>query len=98
MTSDKYKYLGFVVSWKGDNMANIREVKGKAFGVIRKILCKLQSLNLQQYYFECSLIFMNVMLRGTILYGADMYYGLKETELRQLERLEEYLTIQKGVP
>ena len=29
------------------------------------------------------------MLRGTILYGADMYYGLKETELRQLERIEE---------
>ena len=89
LKTDQYKYLGFVISCKGDNMANIREVKGKALGVIRKILNKLQSLNLQQYYFECSLIFMNVMLRGTILYGADMYYGLKETELRQLERIEE---------
>ena len=29
------------------------------------------------------------MLRGTILYAADMYYGLKESELRQIERIEE---------
>ena len=32
---------------------------------------------------------MNVMLRGSILYAADMYYALKETELRQIERIEE---------
>merc|ERR1712208_232329 len=29
------------------------------------------------------------MLRGSILYAADMYYALKETELRQIERIEE---------
>ena len=32
---------------------------------------------------------MNAMLRGSILYAADMYYELKETELRQIERIEE---------
>merc|ERR1712115_100314 len=32
---------------------------------------------------------MNVMLRGSILYASDMYYALKETELRQIERIEE---------
>ena len=89
MKTEQYKYLGFVISCKGDNMANIRTMKGKAIGVTRKILSKLQSLNLKHYYFECSKIFMNVMLRATILYAADMYYGLKESELRQLERLEE---------
>ena len=89
MKTDQYKYLGFVISSKGDNMANIKVMKGKAIGVTRKILSKLQSLNLRQYYFECSLILMNVMLRGTILYAADMYYGLKESELRQIERIDE---------
>jgi hypothetical protein len=29
------------------------------------------------------------MLRPSILYAADMYYNLKESELRQLERIEE---------
>ena len=32
---------------------------------------------------------MNSMLRPSILYAAEMYYNLKETELRQLERIEE---------
>ena len=32
---------------------------------------------------------MNAILRPTILYAADMYYNLKENELRQLERIEE---------
>ena len=32
---------------------------------------------------------MNVMLRGTILYACEMYYNLKETELRKLEQIEE---------
>ena len=29
------------------------------------------------------------MLRPSILYSCEAYYGLKETELRQLERIEE---------
>ena len=32
---------------------------------------------------------MNVILRGSILYAVDMYYNLKEYELRQIERKEE---------
>ena len=32
---------------------------------------------------------MNVMVRGSILYACEMYYDLKESELRQIERIEE---------
>jgi hypothetical protein len=70
-------------------MANIRQVQNKYNGVIRKIINKLISLNLRQYYFECALLLMNVMLRSSILYAADMNYNLKESELRQIERIEE---------
>ena len=43
------------------------------------------------------------MLRGTILYACDMYYNLKETDLRQIERIEEeflrkILKTTKGCP
>ena len=89
LKTDEYKYLGFVISSTGSNMANIKEMKKKSIGVIRKIISKLQGLNLNQYFFECAVILMNVMLRGTILYAADIYYGLKENEYRQLERIEE---------
>ena len=49
----------------------------------------MTSLNLSEYYFECGIILMNSILRGSILYASDMYYNLKETELRQIERIEE---------
>ena len=85
----KQKYLGFVISNQGNNLANIQEVKNKSIGIIKKILEKLNNLNLKKYYFECGLIFMNVVLRGTILYAAETYYNLTEKELRILERIEE---------
>ena len=87
--TEKHKYLGFMISNTGDNMANITEMKNKSIGIIRKIFNKLESLNLKQYYFECALIFLNVMLRSSILYACETYYDLKELEICQLERIEE---------
>ena len=83
----KQKYLGFVISNQGNNMANIQELKNKSIGIIRKIMEKLNSLKLKKYYFECALIFMNVILRGSILYAAETYYNLTEKELRIIERI-----------
>ena len=83
------KYLGFIISNQSNNQPNIREQKIKSIGTIRKILDRLQCLNLQQYYFECAIILKNVMLRTSILYASETYYNLTETELRQIERNEE---------
>ena len=83
------KYLGFILSSSGDNMANICALQKKSIGIIRKIFTKLHSLNLQQYYFEVGMTFMNVMLRSSILYACETYYNLKEAEIRQIERIEE---------
>ena len=35
--TDEYKYLGFVISNKGNSMANIHQVKNKAIGVVKRI-------------------------------------------------------------
>jgi hypothetical protein len=100
---DTQTYLGFVLSSTGDNMAHINMVKKKSIGVTKKIFNKLNSLHLQKYYFECALIFLNTMLRPSILYGCDMFYNLKENEIRHLERIEEsflrkVLNTKKGCP
>ena len=97
------KYLGFILSSSGDNMANIRSIRNKSIGTIRKIFSKLNSLHLQKYYFECGILFMNIMLRSSILYACETYYNLKENEIRQLERIEEsfmrqLLKTKKGCP
>ena len=101
--TDQQKYLGFVLSSKGDNMVNINQMKNKSKGIIRRIFSKLNSLNLQRYYLECAMIFMNTMLRSSILYACETYYNLKEVEIRQLERIEEgflreLLKTSKGCP
>ena len=101
--TEEQKYLGFILSSSGNNMANIRALQNKSVGIIRKIFTKLHSLNLQKYYFEVGMIFMNVMLRSSILYACETYYNLKETEIRQIERIEEsfmrqLLKTTKGCP
>ena len=65
------KYLGFVLSSNGNNMANINALKKKSIGITKKIMNKLDSLGLLNYYFECSIIFLNVMLRASLLYASD---------------------------
>ena len=84
-------------------MANIKAIKDKSIGVIRTIMHKLEALNLERYYFECAMIFMNVMLRGSILYASETYYNLTENQLRSIERIEEgflrkILKTTKGCP
>ena len=87
--TEEYKYLGFMISTKGDNMANIGAIQKKSHGVIRSILNKLEKLNLRDYFFECAIIFMNAILRGSILYASETYYNLTERNIRNLERIEE---------
>ena len=87
--TDQTKYLGFILSNKGSNMPHINEVKKKSTWIISKIFSKLDSLKLKKYYFQSAIIFLNVMLRSSILYACETLYNLKETEIRHLERIEE---------
>ena len=87
--TDKQKYLVFILSNKGDNMKSINEIENKSVWIMNKIFDKLRTLNLRKYYFECATIFLNIILRSSILYGSETYYNLKEKEMRIIERIEE---------
>ena len=45
----EYKYLGFIISAKGDNMANINAIKKKSIGIIRTLIQKLEDMKLKNY-------------------------------------------------
>ena len=101
--TEQHRYLGFVISNSGNNMVNIRSIKNKSIGIIKQIFKRLESLNLRRYYFECGMVFMNSMLRSSILYASETYHNLKEKELREIERIEEQfmrklLNTSKGCP
>ena len=88
--TEQQKYLGFILSNKGDNMKNISEMRKRSVWIINNIFNKIKSLNLRKYYFECSILFLNIILRSSILYAAETYYNMKENEIRALERIEEH--------
>ena len=88
--TEEQKYLGFILSNKGVNMKHITEMKNESVWITDKIFNWLPSLNLKKYFFECAMIFLNVILRSSILYAYETYYKIKETEMRALERIEEY--------
>ena len=86
---DRQKYLGFVISKNGNNMENIKSVKCKSLGIISKVIHRLESAKLGKYHFEAANILLNSVVRPSILYASETYYDMKESELRQLERIEE---------
>ena len=59
--TNEQKYLGYVISSKGDSMANFIHVRNISIRIIRKILNRLNGSNLGKYYFESSLILMDSM-------------------------------------
>ena len=48
--TNEQKYLGYIISSKGDNMANIIQVRNKSIGIIQKILNRLNGSNLGKCY------------------------------------------------
>ena len=100
---NSYKYLGHHISNRNNNLVNIDSIRKKSIGITKKILNNLDNLKLGKYYFDCGLIFLNCLLRRSILYSAECYYNLVEKEIRILERIEEdYLRklfkTEKGCP
>ena len=87
--TNMHKYLGFVISDKKDNSANIDEKKKISIGKSRTILNNLHGLTLGKYHFEAGIIFLLTMLRPSILFECETYYNLTEPEMRKLEAIEE---------
>ena len=76
--TNQQRYLGFIISNNGNNMKNINGKKNKSIGIIKKIFNKLDILNLRKYFYSCGIIFLNVMLRSSILYASETYYNVKK--------------------
>ena len=85
----EWSYLGCKISNGGNNQPHVRDIKNKSLGTIKKIFGYLSKMNLGNFYFECSYVFNNSILRPSILYASETLYGLSETEIRQIERIEE---------
>ena len=85
--TDYLTYLGHIISKKGGNMLNIINKRNRAIGT-EKLILKLIK-NLGPYTFKGALIYIQSLIRTSILYSAETMYSLSESELRAIERIEE---------
>ena len=68
-------------------MKNINAKEKRAQGIKREIQYLIKGLG--KYTFESSIIYINSLLRSTILFAAETMYNISEKEYRQIERIEE---------
>ena len=69
------RYLGFILSEDGSNLKNIMSKQKRSFGIIRDIQYLLTGLGI--YTFEGGMIYINSLLRSSILYAAETMYNVK---------------------
>ena len=80
-------YLGHMLSKNGDNMPNIIHMRNKSIGTQRKIITLIEPMG--PYRFEGAIIYIQSLLRNSILYASETMSNVKEKELRALEKIEE---------
>ena len=77
------KYLGFVIAENASYVPNILDKKKKSNGTIRSITTMIKGL--ETYTIQNGLVYLNSLLRSSILYAAETYYNLSERNLRMLD-------------
>ena len=85
--TNQLTYLGMEISHDGRNMNTIIHRRNKQSGQKKIITNLLRPLG--QYTFECAFIFLNSLIRNSVLYGTEAMYNISENELREIERIEE---------
>ena len=80
-------YLGHVLTKDGNNMPNILHKRNRSLGT-QKLIPKLIK-NLGGFTFEGGIIYLQSLLRTSILYGSETMFNIKEKEFRIIEAIEE---------
>ena len=76
-------YLGHVLSKDGSNMPNILHKRNKTISTQKQIINLVKPLAL--YTFESAVIYLESLLRSSILYASETMTNVKESEYRAIE-------------
>ena len=90
-TSQSEKYLGDLISSSLNNKSIIADRKNAGIGFNAQIMSLLNDISLGSHYFEIAKILREAMLINGILFNADAWYDLKETDIECLEKVDESL-------
>ena len=87
------KFLGDVVSntiygEEGSNNKNIKARKSAGLGINSQIMSLIQSISLGYFVFEIAKLLRESMLVGGTLYSSEVWYGLTQGNLEDLEDID----------
>ena len=85
------KYLGDIISSDGSNTENLRNRISIGNGVIAKIRSILENASLGVHYFKIAFLLRESLFLNGILYSSESWYGIKDDEVRELEKLDNIL-------
>ena len=85
------KYLGDILSSNGTNFINRKERIGRGIGKINEILSILDTISFGHQYFRILILLREAMFINSILTNADIWFGVKDSEVLELEDLDRSL-------
>ena len=85
------KYLGQTLSSDGKNTANIKKMKNKGIGIQNKKIQILENMPGGKFHFMIAKILRNSYLIESILSSSEVWYGITQDEVEQLEQVDEML-------
>ena len=81
-------YLGDVIAADGTNTLNIKARISKGNGILAKIRNYLETVSFGSHYFKMALLLRESLLLNGILTNSEVWYGITESEILDLENLD----------
>ena len=83
------KYLGQVISSDSKNTRNIEKIRNKGIGIQNRVIQMLEAMPGGQFHFEIAIILRNSHIISSMLSSSEVWYGITQVELEQLEQVDE---------
>ena len=89
--SDAETYLGDIISSDGKHCRNIHARSNKGLGITSQILSMLDKITVGEHYFQSAVLLRESLFLNGILTNAEIWYGIKSTDLKPLMDLDRFL-------
>ena len=82
-------YIGDVICSSGANKKNIENRTNRGIGAVSEIISTLNQVSLGHYHFEIALVFRDSLLNSKLVYSAEVWYNITNSEYKKLEEIDE---------
>ena len=84
-------YLGDIIRQDGRNTSNVKSRVNKGLGIVSKIMDILKTVSYGEKYFEIATTLREAELVNGILTNVEVWYGMSQSEIEELEDVDKHL-------